>query len=194
MKRYVIVALIALAGLLVLTATNVANAQYARWSAIKETGYAVTSNWQGIDVPLGVEVVATAGTTDLDIENITFRWHDPADNTVWEDTFAVSGPLITPNVPSNIPPEVQEWADDNPGVSYLYAQSTHTPNMVGDWGVQAFFIGLDGKTKAGLDYVVQIRATSFNVIPEIPIIGTAGAAIAMLAGLGLFMKRRGKLV
>lgn len=194
MKRYVIVALIALAGLLVLTATNVANAQYARWSAIKETGYAVTSNWQGIDVPLGAEVVATAGTTDLTIENITFRWHDPADNTVWEETIAVSGPLVTPNVPSNIPPEVQEWADDNPGVNYLYAQSARTPNIVGDWGVQAFFIGPAGKTKAGLDYVVQIRATSFNVIPEIPIIGTAGAAIAMLAGLGVFMKRRGKLV
>jgi hypothetical protein len=140
------------------------------------------------------DVVATAGTTDLTIEHVTFRWQDPDNSTVWEETVAVSGPLTTPNVPSDIPPEVQEWANDNPSVDYLYAQSTYAPNIVGDWGVQAFFIGPDGTTKAGLDYVVQIRATSFNVIPEVPIIGTAGAAIAMLAGLGAFMKRRGKQV
>lgn len=194
MKRHFVVALTALIGLLVLMAANTASAQYARWSAIKETGYAVTSNWQGIDVPLGAEVVATAGTTDMSITSIVFRWHDPGDNTVWEDPVAVSGPLVTPNVPPDIPPEVQEWADDNPGVSYLYAQSAQVPNMVGDWGVQAFFIGPDGKSRAGLDYVVQIRATSFNVIPEVPIVGTAGAAIAMLIGLGAFMKRKGKLV
>jgi len=132
MNKQRIAYLIALTGLLLIAAANVVDAQYARWSAIKETGYAVTSNWQGIDAPLTADVVATAGTTDLTIEYITFRWHDPADNTVWEETFAVSGPLVTPSVPSDVPPEVQEWATDNPGVEYFYAQSTHAPTIIGD--------------------------------------------------------------
>ena len=37
---------------------------------------------------------------------------------------------------------------------------------------------------------VARRATSFNVIPEIPIIGTAGASIAMIAGFTYKMKRK----
>jgi len=38
---------------------------YAQWAAIKDSGYAVTTNWHGVDVPIGQDVIATAGTTDL---------------------------------------------------------------------------------------------------------------------------------
>jgi hypothetical protein len=190
MRTLRIVTLTATAALALAAMANIALALgYSGWSAIG-TGYAITSNWQGIEVPIGQNVVATAGTTDLTITTIIFRWHDPADNVMWEDTVPVSGPITTPTTPSNVPNDVTDWANDNPDTQYLYAQSAHMPSTIGDWGVQAFFIGPYGKTKAGLEDVVQIRAASFNVIPELPIIGTAGITIAMLLGLGLFSAKR----
>jgi hypothetical protein len=191
MKLNVIAASIVLAGLLITVGASIVHADgYKGWSPIKTTGYAVISNYQGIDAPLYQDVVVTAGTTDMSITNIVFRWHDPNDNKVWEDNVLVSGPLTTPTVPSNVHQEVIDWANANTGVKYLYAQSTHAPNIIGDWGVQAFFIGPGGKEKAGLQNVIKIRSTSFNVIPEVPIIGTAGAAITMLLGFGFFGIRR----
>jgi hypothetical protein len=38
--------------------------------------------------------------------------------------------------------------------------------------------------------IVAIRATSFNVIPDIPVLGSAGALTAMLLSLGLFLYRK----
>jgi hypothetical protein len=194
MKLNVMVASILFAGLLIIVGASIVHADgYKGWSPIKTTGYAVISNYQGIDVPLYQDVVVTAGTTDMSITNIVFRWEDPSDNIVWEDNVTVLGPLTTPAVPSNVHQEVIDWANTNTGVDYLYAQSTHAPDIVGDWGVHAYFIGPDGSKKAGLEDVIQIRSTSFNVIPEVPIIGTAGAAIAMLLGFGFFGLRRKRI-
>mgnify|MGYP000061762861 CR=1 FL=1 len=167
---------------------------YKGWSPIKTTGYGVISNYQGIDVPPGQEVVVTAGTKNLSITGIVFRWHDPDDNVVWEDYIPVQGPLTTPDVPDNVHQEVIDWANDNPNVKYLYAQNTHTPDTIGDWGVQAFFIGDGGKTAAGVEDVIKIRATSFNVIPDLPVVGTAGAVTAMLLGFGLFLRKNKKRI
>ncbi len=163
------------------------------WSAIDGSGYAVTSNWHGIDVTGYQEVTITAGTTRASIHVVIFRWNDPAGNTVWEDTVPVSGPLTTPQTPPEpIPDELEQWATTNPDVTYFYAQAKRTPNIPGDWGVQAFFIGADGRSKAGLEDVVTVRATSFNLIPEVPILGTAGAGVMMALGLGLFVRRQKK--
>jgi len=41
-----------------------------------------------------------------------------------------------------------------------------------------------------LAHTVARKATSFFVVPEIPLIGTAGASIAMFAGLAAKMKRK----
>ncbi|MDH5483407.1 MAG: hypothetical protein OEY22_11125 [Candidatus Bathyarchaeota archaeon] len=188
MKSRLISAVLLTIMLLIIGASIVYADGYGPWSAIKETGYAVTSNWQGMIVPMGETVVVTAGTTDLTITHIILRWHDPGDNPVWEDTVAVTG-LTTPNVPPNVPQHVVDWANDNPGVDYLYAQSSHVPNATGDWGVQAFFIGPDGRPKNNLEDVVMIRATSFNSIPEVPL-GTIGTLIAMVGAFGFFITRK----
>ena len=71
-----------------------------------------------------------------------------------------------------------------------YAHSTQIPDVLGDWGVQAFFQDSTGRERSGLDDVIKIRATSFNVVPEIPIVGTAGAIATMLFGFWLYTKRR----
>ncbi|MCJ7762138.1 hypothetical protein MUP38_01630 [Candidatus Bathyarchaeota archaeon] len=39
-------------------------------------------------------------------------------------------------------------------------------------------------------HTVARKATSFFVVPETPLIGTAGASIAMFAGLAVKMKRK----
>jgi len=71
--------------------------------------------------------------------------------------------------------------------------STHSVDVIGDWGVQALFQSQDGMTKESIDYVAKIKATSFFVVPDFPMIGTVGSLGAMLLGLGLFMRRKGRL-
>jgi hypothetical protein len=125
--------------------------------------YEATSNYHGIDTPLYANVIVTASTTDPSIFQVTFLWKDAAENIMFTDVVPISGGS---------------------------AQSTHQPDSIGDWGVQTFFQGPDGKTKEGVELVIKTRATSFNVIPEIPLIGTAGASIAMIGGLAFKLKRK----
>lgn len=141
------------------------------------SGYAVTSNWHGIDVPPGSNVIVTAMTTDNTVYQVTFLWKNPAGHTVAAWTEVVT---------------VYQDGSTYGSMPISYAQSANSPVDPGDWGVQALFQSPDGTTKQQIDEVIAIRATSFFVIPEIPIIGTAGAAIAMLLGLGLFATRRKK--
>jgi hypothetical protein len=152
----------------------------APWSTLG-TGYAITSNYHGIDIPPGTPVTITAGTLDHSITQVTFRWHFPNGTAAWTDT-------VVP-VYSN---GTQGTWNNGTVKDILYAQDTQIPTVMGDWGVQAFFQDATGRTKSDVDDVVAIKATSFNVIPEIALIGTAGAAIAMLLGFGLFAKSRKK--
>ncbi len=128
--------------------------------------YAVTSNYHGIDVPLGTNVVVTATTTDSTVYQVTFLWHDANGIVQFTDVVAVSGGQ---------------------------AQSTEQPNSLGDWGVQALFQSPSGTTKEGVNYVTDTKATSFCVkatsvlvLPEYPVIGAAGAMVAM--GLAFAVK------
>ena len=125
--------------------------------------YSATSNYHGIDTPLNANVIVTATTNDPSITQVTFLWRNAADQIIFTDVVPISSGS---------------------------AQSTHQPDSIGDWGVQTLFQGPDGKTKEGIELVVQTRATSFNVVPEIPLLGTAGASIAMVLGLTYRMKRK----
>jgi hypothetical protein len=150
-----------------------AGSAYAAYPSLA-SGYAVDSNYHGINVPAGANVIVTAYTTDIEVYQVTFLWKDPGGSTVWTDVdnTATLG------------------AEKYGGKDVYTFSSEHVPDMIGDWGVQALFQGPDGKTKEGIEFVLAIRATSFNVIPEVPIIGTIGASAMMLLGLGFFVKRR----
>lgn len=150
-----------------------ATAVYAQVQALS-TGYAITSNYHGIDVPPGSNVVVTAMTTDPTVYQVTFLWKDPTGRTA---DFEEITPLFHNGTMYN-------------GKLIYYAISENIVNTIGDWGVQALFQAPGGKTKQGITEVVKIRATSFNVIPEVPLIGTAGASIAMIAGFTYRMKRK----
>lgn len=188
MKLQFIVASIFLAALIVISSANLAQAQ---WSAL-DSGYGVTTNYHGVDVDIGQSVTATAGTTDNRVRNIEFRWLDPGGNPSWDVTVPVFGPFTTPNVPPNVPQEIINWANGHPGVVVWYAQNTQTPNVVGDWGMQAIYHD-SGRIRGRNSDTIAIRATSFNVVPEVPM-GTMVILSSMLGALGVFALKRKKIV
>lgn len=148
----------------------------AQWSALN-SGYAVTTNYHGEDVMPGTLITATAGTTDPNVQNVTFKWKYPNETVAFTD----------PKVP--VWSNSTKWPDEN-GTLIYYAQSSYTPDETGDWGVQALFNAPGGHLQDKESDIIKIRATSFNSIPEIPIIGTAGAITMMLLSLGFYKRRQ----
>jgi len=176
MKRKLALALMIVSMSLIASVTVV----HAPWSTLG-TGYAITSNYHGVDVPLGTNVIVTAGTLDSNVVNVTFRWHLPNDTVSREVTV----PIFTNGTTG-------EW-NNGTTAEIRYAQDTHTPDVLGDWGVQAFFQDSTGKDRAGLEDVIKIKATSFNAVPEVPL-GTIAVFLAMLGALGIFaIKKKPRL-
>jgi hypothetical protein len=165
----------------------------AQWAAIS-SGYAVTTNWHGKDVPLGSSVTATAGTTDSNVKTVEFVWKDPTKDVVRDVTVSIEGPLTSPDVPAGATPEIIDWANNNRGVVYYYAQDTQTPNVVGDWGVQAIFHDNNGNERGRSDNeFISIRATGFFVIPEVQL-GALGISAIFLTGLLVFAATKRKAI
>jgi len=155
---------------------------YAPWTTLG-TGYAITSNVHGMDILPYTPVTVTAGTLDSNVVQVTFRWHRPA-GSVLPPIPDVTKPVYTNTT-------MGQW---NNGTWALirYANDTKIPDEIGDWGVQAFFRGPDGKSRANLTDVVKIKATSFNAVPEIPF-GTIAAAAAMFIAFGLFIIKKKRI-
>lgn len=171
MKNPKLVAVFSLVSLFVLVSVNVASAQ---WNAIN-SGYAVTTNYHGIPVPPGTPVTAIAGTTNLNVYEVKFRWLRPDKTEAWLDP-------VTEYVE-------EEWE----GQTIRVFNDTRTPDIEGDWGVQAIFYDGNGHGVGPVPEQpekVAIKATSFNVIPDFPIFGTAGALIAMLFSLSVFLHKK----
>lgn len=188
MKLRFAIAAISLASLFVFASTNIAQAQ---WPAIS-AGYAVTTNRHGQDVPLGEDVLAIAGTTDSEVETVEFRWLDPGGEEIWDVTVLVFGPYTTPSVPNGVPQEIEDWAQDNHGIDVWYANNTQTPDVLGDWGVQALFHDPTGGIKSlrGRNSdIIAIRATSFNTVAEVPL-GTIAISLSMFGTLSAFILRK----
>lgn len=164
-----ITSVLIIAGVLMLSALGMAYAQLLNLS----TGYSVDSNFHGIDVPPGSTVAVTAFTTDMEVYQVTFIWHYP------DKTIAFGPEVDATEVPGAL-------YEGNPVNTY---SSSHTVNLPGDWGVQALFQSPDGKTKETIDYVISTKATSFFVVPFIPL-GTVGSLAAMLLVLGVYIKRK----
>ena len=158
------------AGILMLIALGVAYAAYPSLAS----GYAVDSNFHGINVPVGSNVIVTAYTTDMDVYQVTFIWKYP------NGTIAI-GPEVDNTAVAGDPYE------GNPVNTF---SSTHAVSVVGDWGVQALFQSPYGSTKANIELVISIKATSFFVVPDVPVLGTVGSLAAMLFVLGMFIKRK----
>ncbi len=152
------------------------------WSGTSiNSGYAVTTDWHGIEVPIGETVTAWAGTTDISIIKVVFRWLRP-DKTV-------AGTFVVLWDPPNSTSE-GSWNGD----PVREFKNSYIPDVLGDWGVQAIFYDTGGH---GVGPVpgddgekVAIRARSFFTVPEVPF-GTIASLAAMLGALSVFtLKRR----
>lgn len=152
----------------------------AQWNALN-SGYAVTTDYHGEDILPGTLVTATAGTTDTNVQNVTFVWKYP------DGTEAHTDPEVEVEFIGNY------WTNSSGTFPIYEADSSYTVGLpFGDWGVQAFFNGPGGHLRGQESDIIRIRATSINVVPEIPVVGTAGAAAVMLLGLGLFWHKKKK--
>jgi hypothetical protein len=94
-------------------------------------GYEIITNYQGVDVPPGTPVTATALTIDPSVIQVTFLWKNPGGGTEFTDVVPVYTNGTTGSGKVN-------------GTPYTYAlvkfaDATQTPDALGDWGVQALF-------------------------------------------------------
>jgi len=192
MKLQLSVAIVFLVSVALFASVNVAQAQ---WPAITN-GYAVTTNWHGSDIPFGQSVVVTAGTTDSQVKRVEFVWHYPNGSVAFDENVTVSGPLVTPAHPPDVPEELVDWANQHDGsdpiypkITYWYAQSTYMPNVLGDWGVQALFRDSGNIRKGQGNQIIKIRATSFNAVPEMQF-GTIAILVSMFGALGVFALKK----
>lgn len=146
------------------------------------SGYAITRwPWDGGDVPLYHEATVRACTTHPphpEATKVVFRWIRP-DDSHWD-----VGPIA-----------LVESGDTWDGKPIWDAYDTQTLDMVGSWGVQALFLDGLGKLQGPNPYaIVQIKAISWHVIPEVPL-GTVVSLLGMFGSLCVFaIVKRKKLL
>lgn len=141
------------------------------------SGYGITTDWHGVDVPIGSGVTAYIVTTDPLAVEVKIIWLTPEPNR--EDRWI----------------EILDLDDDGGIYTYndktvSYAISTERyPDLLGDWGVKAIFYDEAGEPCNEPPYndVLSIKATSFFSTPEIPY-GTLAATLSMIAALFVVIK------
>ncbi|MGD6808969.1 MAG: hypothetical protein ACQCN3_04650 [Candidatus Bathyarchaeia archaeon] len=164
--------IILLGAILLLSSNMLLMANAASDEGSLNSGYAVTNNYHGKVVQLGTPVTVTAMSTDSHVDYVVFIWKDASGNVKYQETVSVFTNGTTYN-----------------GKLVKYAVSTQAPDSLGDWGVQAKFYD-QSNCCCTCDTRLATRATSFNVIPEVPILGTAGIAFAMVLGLTVFKTKK----
>jgi hypothetical protein len=137
------------------------------------SGYAITNNYQGKDVPLGTSVNVTAMTTNCDVNFVTFIWKNAAGVIVYQEDVYVHTNGTRYN-----------------GQLVKYASSVQVANSLGDWTVIGKFYDEHGFWFWTCDDLLATRSTSFNVVPEVPLLGTAGIAAAMALGFTVYKKKK----
>ncbi len=170
-------ALILLAVALLISSNLVllANAKF-NFNVDLSNSYAINCNYAEQTIPVGATVIVTAMTNDTRSDSVNFTWVNPAGYTMFSE-------IINLISDGSTFPEI-----DDPIISY--ATSSYQPDTQGTWTVIVSFY--DGPYICTHTFypTLAMRTTWFNVIPEVPLIGTAGVSIAMLLGLGIFKVKR----
>lgn len=140
------------------------------------SGYAVTTDWHGELVPAGSPVNATAYTTDLYVKKVEFIWKYPNETVFWDVN-------VTVQPDGTYKGDIVYWANNT--------QTISAP--LGDWAVQTLFYDETGHIRGQDSDIVAIRASSFNVVPEVPF-GTTATILVFFGALALYVirwKRKG---
>lgn len=168
--------LIALQALLIASAAFAGAVQAGSWSALG-SGYAITTDWQGVDVPVGTVVTATAGTTDESVGQhgyAVFLWHYELNASIM---FASENSTLWSNGTTYY------HNDKKTSLTVYFSADTRTLTDEGEWGVQALFYDVHGKLR-GDSGIIKIKATSVTVIPEVMstlIVALVGSALLTAA-------------
>jgi len=122
-------------------------------------------------------IVESESPLTPDVEWIQFKWR--SENGLERDEHV-------------IPPFNEGTWTDKQGVTHMiyYLNDTYTVLTEGEWGIQAIFRGEDGTIMGQdeADPAFSIKATSLEVIPEVPI-GTIAIVLTMFATLLLVKKK-----
>jgi hypothetical protein len=127
--------------------------------------YELTSD-SGSNVLIDTPVTVTATTNDPHAYKVVFNWLSPSLQLSTNEVI----------------------------VSGESASSTKTLNQEGTWLVEATFYDQFNVFcfKITIPVAFQCIRIIVHAVPEIPLVGTAGASIAMIAGLCYVAKRRSK--
>jgi hypothetical protein len=134
--------------------------------------YTLTKTGPSGSIAPGTAVSMAATTTNSIVNKATFDWYAPGKYP--------AGPIAFTTV------------DTTPGDGFT---STQTVNTGGPWEVVVTFANSAGTplwTDTATTTVTNVVFVGVvvQVIPELPLIGTVGGSIAMLAGLGYKLKRK----
>jgi hypothetical protein len=157
---------------------------FASWSTL-ETGYAITSDWTGMNAEGVTPVTMTVGTLDSAVTSVTFRWISITDGS--------GDCLLEETVPVYTNGTIGQWKDGTPA-EIRYANNTCVVSEA-FWVVQIFF-NSEGENNVVNQKFFWVDATNpdsecpplFHT-PEIPL-GTIGASVAIVAAVGLFMMKK----
>jgi len=136
-----------------------------------DSGYAITrSPWDGGDILPGEEVTVRACTTEYpEATEVVFRWNAP------DGTHSDVGPI-----------SLTSSGDTWDGDPIWDAYDSRTLTMIGNWGVQALFLDEEGNLQGPNPFpIVNIKAISYHVTPEVPF-GTTAALLSMIGALCIF--------
>ncbi len=120
---------------------------------------------------MGRPVKVTALSTNSHVDYVVFIWKNATGQLKYQETV-----------------QVFTNGTKYDGKLVRYAISTHTPDSLSEWGVQAKFYDNNGCCSS-CDTRLATKATSFNVVPEVPLLGTAGIAFVMVVGLTVFKSK-----
>jgi hypothetical protein len=149
-----------------LNLTFIATASAANYS------YTLTANYaNGSNVPAGATMVLTASTDNPNVCSIQFYWLNPSNEPV--------APF----------PDTIKKPDD---ASTFTATSMKSVDEQGQWNAYAIFLDRFGNECFRIALPVQCKEMALHVVPEVPLLGTAGVSIAMILGLVYTKKRKAK--
>ncbi len=146
------------------------------------SGYRVTTENFPDPVMIGDPVIAWAGTTNEDIDEVKFRWNYP-DGTGFDPIVAIGTYAGYVDLPDGT--RVYQWTN------------TQYPDVTGDWGIQGIFYDLDDPGQGTgpvpeQPFLTEIRARSFFAVPEVTL-GTIAIIIAMFGALGFLALKRKRI-
>lgn len=114
---------------------------------------------------LGDTVTVTATTNDVTVKKIGFKWINSLGTVMNND--------------ANVNPT---------GTTELTASSSYKPTTAGTWTVEVFFQGPDNTLQIRNRVTFTIGIPS--AVPEVPLLGTVGIAVAMTLSLMYAVKKK----